>query len=106
MIKIESYQMSPTPGVVILTALAAASWSELAAIEGESAPSWPVQAPPAYSLDHITSSYSSLNRSLNDQQEFAHRISAVYATLLEKQESLGADFEAVWDENVDRLYES
>lgn len=38
--------------------------------------------------------------------DFAREISKFYANLLEGQEPLGAEFEAVWDENTDILYES
>lgn len=39
-------------------------------------------------------------------QEFARRIAAVYAALARDQEPLGAEFEAVWDENLESLYQS
>ena len=39
-------------------------------------------------------------------QDFGREIAAVYASLSEGQEPLGAEFEAVWDANVADLYES
>lgn len=36
---------------------------------------------------------------------FEQQISEVYADLADGQEPLGAEFEAVWSENVDELYE-
>ena len=40
------------------------------------------------------------------EQEFSQKIAAIYASLLEDQEPLGAEFEAIWDANTDQLYES
>lgn len=37
---------------------------------------------------------------------FARAIASVFAVLSGGQEPLGEDFEAVWDANVDTLYES
>ena len=39
-------------------------------------------------------------------EEFAQGLAEIYADLLERQEPLGAEFQKVWDENVDKLYES
>ena len=41
-----------------------------------------------------------------DIQEFAQEIASIYAKLAEKQKPLGKEFEAVWDANIRRLYES
>lgn len=41
-----------------------------------------------------------------DIQEFAQEIASVYATLAEGQKPLGREFEAVWDANIEQLYES
>ncbi len=38
--------------------------------------------------------------------DFAREIAEIYAKLLEGQEPLGPEFEAVWDANVRTLYES
>ncbi len=37
--------------------------------------------------------------------EFANSVANVFASLSEGQEPLGAEFEAIWDENVDLLYQ-
>lgn len=37
---------------------------------------------------------------------FASEIAKIYAVLLDGQEPLGAEFEAVWEANVDQLYET
>ena len=37
-------------------------------------------------------------------QEFANRMASIYARLLEGQEPLGPEFEAVWDEHATELY--
>ena len=39
-------------------------------------------------------------------QHIEQEISQVFASLSEGQEPLGSEFEAVWDENLDVLYES
>jgi hypothetical protein len=38
--------------------------------------------------------------------DFAQEVAGIFASLSEGQEPLGAEFEAVWDENVDELYQS
>jgi len=38
--------------------------------------------------------------------DFAQEIASVFASLSEGQEPLGVEFEAVWDANVDALYQS
>ena len=39
-------------------------------------------------------------------QHIEQEISQIFASLSEGQESLGSEFEAVWDENLDVLYQS
>ena len=39
-------------------------------------------------------------------EHFAAEIASVYAALSDTQGPLGSEFEAVWDANVDHLYES
>ena len=39
-------------------------------------------------------------------QHVEQEISQVFASLSEGQEPLGSEFEAVWDENLDILYQS
>lgn len=38
--------------------------------------------------------------------DFAREIASIFASLSEGQQPLGAEFEAVWDANVDTLYQS
>ncbi len=38
--------------------------------------------------------------------DFAQEIASIFASLSEGQQPLGAEFEAVWDANVDALYQS
>jgi len=40
------------------------------------------------------------------KESFGQQIAEIYALLLEGQEPLGAEFEAIWDANVDSLYEA
>ncbi|MDG4604095.1 MAG: hypothetical protein P9C55_15170 [Defluviicoccus sp.] len=76
------------------------------------APAWLSPMEPApYETIHVRSSYSGFVLSLTfppvfAEADFARQIAEVYAVLSEGQEPLGADFEAVWDANVDILYES
>lgn len=75
---------------------------------------WPVQDDPVYVVRHQpTASYSTYGYGLFNfvtprsiSRDFAREIAGLYADLLEGQEPLGADFEAVWDANVDVLYET
>jgi hypothetical protein len=70
---------------------------------------WPVHDTPAYVTLRDRSTFSNFEKSLwfgSTAQDFADGIARVYASLLHDQESLGADFEAVWDANVADLYES
>ena len=38
--------------------------------------------------------------------DFAQEIAQIFSSLSEDQEPLGSEFEAVWDENLDVLYQS
>jgi len=75
---------------------------------------WPVQDDPVHIVRHQpTASYSTYDYGLfnfvtprSTSRDFAREIAGLYAGLLEGQEPLGADFEAVWDANVDILYET
>ncbi len=40
------------------------------------------------------------------RKEFAEKMAAIYSSIAERQEPLGAEFEAVWDANVADLYEA
>ena len=41
-----------------------------------------------------------------DVQKFEQKIASIYAELVEKQEPLEREFAAVWDANIEQLYES
>lgn len=43
------------------------------------------------------------DRQASDYVEFVQQIESVFAELSEKQEPLGAEFEAVWSDNVEKL---
>lgn len=79
---------------------------------GAGAVAWPVRDTPIYVVPQTSASYSPfVGQSLiltpqPNSSVFAREIAKVYAALSEGQEPLGAEFEAVWDANVDSLYES
>lgn len=71
---------------------------------------WPVHEP-VYVTKQNNPTFSFFEASLAGEaktswHDFAQDIAAVFASLSEGQEPLGADFEAVWDENMDTLYQS
>jgi hypothetical protein len=67
---------------------------------------WPAPEP-LYVTEHSSPSFSFFEVSLNTtNQDFAKEIASVFAELSKGQEPLGAEFEAVWDDNLDALYES
>lgn len=64
---------------------------------------------PAYVTSHTIPTFSFFESSVSAVPEsaprgFAQEISSVFAELVEGQEPLGPEFEAVWDANVDELY--
>ena len=70
---------------------------------------WPVRDNPAYVTLRDGSTFSYFEKSVrfgSTAQEFADGVARFYASLLQGQEPLGAEFEAVWDANVADLYES
>lgn len=71
---------------------------------------WPELHAPVYVTAHSESTHSSeLAQTVyksSDAKDFGQEIAAIYASLSSGQEPLGAEFEAVWDENVAELYES
>jgi hypothetical protein len=70
---------------------------------------WPVRDTPAYVTPRDGSTFSYFEKSLkfgSTAQDFADSVARVYASLLQGQEPLGAEFEAIWDANVADLYES
>ena len=65
---------------------------------------------PVYSTSQSDSSYSFVGRSLSDSPSvepynFSQDIASEFATLSKAQEPLGTEFEAAWDDNLDRLYQ-
>lgn len=71
---------------------------------------WPA-GDPIYVTTRSTSTYSFFQKSVADPRahtlhDFAKDIASIFAVLSEGQEPLGAEFEAVWDANVDSLYQS
>ncbi len=71
---------------------------------------WPVLERPSYTVSGTSSSFSAFDSVLaradmRGRDDFTSAIAAVYATLLSRQEPLGADFETVWDSNTDELYQ-
>lgn len=70
-------------------------------------PAWPAPAGTLYETSHSRPSYSSLSFVSNvSTQNFGQQVAEIYALLLEGQEPLGGEFEAIWDANVDSLYEA
>lgn len=65
---------------------------------------------PVYSTSQSDSTYSFVgssfsNISSTEPHKFDQEIASVYAALSEAQEPLGNEFEAVWDDNLDQLYQ-
>lgn len=71
---------------------------------------WPVHKP-IYSTNQSSPTFSFFEASCAAEpkmtvHDFAQEISQVFTSLSEDQEPLGSEFEAVWDENLDVLYQS
>ena len=75
-------------------------------------PVWPIPETPVYVVPELTGSYSPfIDQALTLPQpsatdNFVKEIADIYSALAESQEPLGSEFEAVWDSNVESLYES
>ncbi len=72
--------------------------------------SWPTSVR-IYDVDQTMPSYNSYEKAISlvepePSQDFSSDIAVVFAELSNDQESLGAEFEAVWDQHTDELYES
>lgn len=72
---------------------------------------WAVSNQPSYLVADSSSSYSLVEKSLNIsgnaiKPDFAAEVANFYSKLMMVQEPLGAEFERVWDENIDSLYET
>ena len=66
---------------------------------------------PAYSTFHDAPTFSFSEGTLylsevSDMQKFAQEIASIYADLAARQKPLGREFDVVWSENIDQLYES
>jgi hypothetical protein len=71
---------------------------------------WPTHQQ-IYSTSQITPTFSFFDDSLaitvsTTANDFTREISSIFASLCEGQEPLGAEFEAVWDANLNNLYQS
>lgn len=69
---------------------------------------WPLKEQ-SYFVKEATPTISFIDTSSTAEvadAEFAEEIASVFAALSKGQEPLGAEFETVWDANVDTLYES
>lgn len=91
-----------TPATFSITKIVAVS-AALAASNAD----WPMQGDSAYSVASAQQSYSPLlieTKSTPDY--FEDQVAAIFANLSKGQEPLGSDFEKVWDENIDKLYEA
>jgi hypothetical protein len=100
---IENNTPSPTVGILAIVSMSAT----LVAVNVN----WPAPARPAYEMldnysSHPLAGHQHGLPALGEQINFAQEISEIYAALSEGQEPLGAEFEAIWDENVDSLYET
>ena len=94
--------------IVVVNATLAAMQTHLDRPVQEAA--WPAQKP-AYVASPNTPTFSFFDAALaaastTASTEFARNIAAVFASLSEGQEPLGAEFEAAWDSNADVLYQS
>jgi hypothetical protein len=68
---------------------------------------WPAYPGASYETFHSRPSYSSLRfEPYVVRESFGQQVAEIYALLLERQEPLGGEFEAIWDANVDSLYEA
>lgn len=71
---------------------------------------WPAHEP-VYQTDQSIPTFSFFEKSLvvapaTNLHDFAQEIASIFADLSDGQKPLGAEFEAVWDANVDLLYQS
>lgn len=75
-------------------------------------PVWPENETPSYVVVQTDRSYSQLSEHLisaakqNPHADFASDMAAIYASLSERQERLGEEFEAAIFSDLDSLYES
>ena len=72
---------------------------------------WPIRECGTYTIERAASSYSPFitgikTAPLMNEETFAKEIASIYAKLAANQETLGSEFEAIWDANIELLYES
>lgn len=71
---------------------------------------WATPKEPTYYVEHDEKTYSFFvaprESEIFSAEEFGKEIAFIYSLLCEGQEPLGAEFEAVWDANIDSLYEA
>jgi hypothetical protein len=70
---------------------------------------WPPYDP-VYVTSQSSPTFSSFEKTIATEnvttaQSFSQRIATIFASLSEGQDPLGADFEAIWDANLDILYQ-
>lgn len=83
----------------------------VAALTAVEPSSWPTAAPVSYYADQPSPSYSRIGPALTfdvhvDDEHFFAKMAEAFETLAASQSRLGAEFERIWDDNVDALYES
>ena len=98
------------PPVLIVGALAAGTLG-FDSIQTESSPQWPAPHKAAEEAALEAASTSSVNGTADVRggmtvEEFVQGLAEIYASLLAKQQPLGAECSRIWDENIDKLYES
>lgn len=72
---------------------------------------WPSMDAPAYVIQHTGSSYSQVTEQVlasieNPHSSFVDHMASIYASLSQRQQLLGQDFEAAIFDDLDSLYES
>lgn len=71
---------------------------------------WPTLDIPAYVIDSANGTFGPNTASLRTQategNDFGAQMAEIYAMLSEGQVPLGEAFEAIWDANIDSLYEA
>lgn len=66
----------------------------------------PIGSPLDYLLIDGQQRMNAIQEYIEGELQFGEKIAAIYASLSNGQEQLGREFEAVWDANVESLYES
>ncbi|WP_139212331.1 hypothetical protein [Jannaschia pohangensis] len=75
-------------------------------------PAWPERETPSYTVVQIAPSYSQFSEQVMTKSkqpshiDFARDVAAIYASVSERQERLGAEYEAAIFDDLDGLYEA